>query len=204
MQDCYNLHVYIIKYTRQFTFCRLILVHLSSSVILLCSEEYYSGGYYASPEDAYTYTAHAQHVLSSSPTAHAPHGLSSSAHAPHGLSSSAHSQHVLSSSPTAHALHALSSSAHAQHLLSSSPYHNGEDMRASASQMYRNEGAHQKCGFSVLVQNKNHQLRIRVTFMFGYKYDLPLMLIQIRRCDKAVMFFKTFLTMNRLPLIIYR
>jgi hypothetical protein len=179
---------------RHFTFCRPISVPSSSYVILLCSEEYYSGGYYASPEDAYTYTAHAQHVLSSSPTAHAPHGLSSSAHA----------QHVLSSSPTAHAPHGLSSSAHAQHLLSSSsPYHNGEDMRASASQLYRNEGEQQNCGFSVLVQNKNHRLRIRVTFMFGYRYDLPLMLIHIRRCDKAVMFFKTFLTMNRLPLIIY-
>jgi hypothetical protein len=111
---------------------------------LFCSEEYYSGGYYASPEDAYTYTAHAQHVLSSSPTAH-------------GLSSSAHAQHLLSSSPTAHAPHGLSSSAHAQHLLSS-PYHNGEDMRASASQMYRNAGAHQKCGFSELVQKKNSSI----------------------------------------------
>jgi hypothetical protein len=108
---------------------------------LLCSEEYYSGGYYASPEDAYTYTAHAQHVLSSSPTAH-------------GLSSSAHAQHLLSSSPTAHAPHGLSSSAHAQHLLSSSPYHNGEDMRASASQLYRDAGEQHNCGFSVLELRK--------------------------------------------------
>ncbi len=115
----------------------------------MCSEEYYSGGYYASPEDAYTYTAHAQHVLSSSPTAH-------------GLSSSAHAQHLLSSSPTAHAPHGLSSSAHAQHLLSSSsPYHNGEDMRASASQLYRDEGAHQNCG---LRKKKIHRYADSINF----------------------------------------
>ena len=41
--------------------------HRSLPCVVLRSEEYYSGGYYANPEDAYSYTAHAQHVLSTSP-----------------------------------------------------------------------------------------------------------------------------------------
>jgi hypothetical protein len=156
MQDGYNLHVYLHYKIYEKVY---ILSPIFCPFIFLCnfvkfSDEYYSGGYYASPEDAYTYTAHAQHVLSSSPTAHAPHGLSSSAHA----------QHLLSSSPTAHG---LSSSAHAQHLLSSSsPYHNGEDMRASASQLYRDAVEQQNC--SVLAQKKMHRYADSFNFLCGY------------------------------------